>query len=101
MARYITLSNGIPHLAVDPGVSLYDQPFVLTSTITAGTAVTLPAGGTYTSTDLQITLNGQVLEDTFDYNWLGSPPRTQVSFTFDLIFVDSTNRDVIRFLKKS
>ena len=92
--RYITLSSGIPHLAVEPGGAVYDQTTAIGSTITTGTNVTLPASGTYTSLELGIYLNGQQLEDVTDYNFVGSPPRTQVQFTFDLVA-----GDLLRFRK--
>jgi hypothetical protein len=96
MARYLTITNGVPHLAVDPGVALYDQTITYVSTLTSGTAITLPASETYTGSELTVILNGQTLEDIADYIWLGSPPRTQFSMTFDLV-----SGDVLRILKKS
>jgi hypothetical protein len=96
MARYVTIVDGVPRLAVDPGVALYDQSYSVVAPITSGTAITLPASETYTGAELQVFLNGQLLDDTFDFNWVGSPPRTQITMTFDLVI-----GDVVRFLKKS
>ena len=92
--RYITLSNGVPHLAVEPAGSIYDESTTVGATITSGTNVTLPNSGTYTGNELEIYYNGQRLEDVADYVWVGSAPRTQVYFTFDL-----NAGDIIRFRK--
>lgn len=74
--------------------TIYDQAIDVVATITTGTNVTLPASGTYDSQELEVYLNGQVLDDVTDYNFVGSPPRTQVAFTFDLVAGDR-----IRFRK--
>ena len=92
--RYITLSNGVPHLAAEASGSIYDESTTVGATITSGTNVTLPSSGTYTGNELEIYYNGQRLEDVVDYVWVGSPPRTQVYFTFDL-----NPGDIIRFRK--
>lgn len=92
--RYLTMASGIPRLAVEPGGAVYDESTAIGVTVTTGTNVTLPASGTYTSGELEIYLNGQQLEDVIDYNFVGSPPRTQVQFTFDLVA-----GDVLRFRK--
>ena len=92
--RYFTLSSGVPHLAVEPAGAVYDETTSVGSTITTGTNVTLPASGTYTSLELEVYLNGQQLEDVSDFNYVGSPPRTQVQFTFDLVA-----GDLLRFRK--
>lgn len=94
MSRFIYLSNGVPHLAPEPSGAIYDESITVGSTITAGTPITLPSSGTYTSAELELYFRGQRLEDVLDYNYLGSPPRTQVEFTFDLFA-----GDVLRFRK--
>lgn len=52
--------------------------------ITSGTPVTLPSSRAYTDSELKIKLNGIDLTPVLDYNYVGSAPRTQVSFTFTL-----------------
>jgi hypothetical protein len=95
MGKFLRLDNGVPRSFDEAASStIYDQATVVGSTITTGTPVTLPASGTYDSQELEVYLNGQVLDDVVDYNFEGSPPRTQVSFTFDLVAGDR-----IRFRK--
>ena len=69
-------------------LTIYDQTYSVNSTVSTGTPITLPSSGTYTSGELEVYLNGQRLDDAVDYNYVGSPPRTQVSFTFDLLTGD-------------
>ena len=64
--------------------------------ITAGTAVTLPNSQTYNSSELNVFLNGQKLEVTFDYTYVGSVPRTQIQFTFDLVVGDMIEFNIER-----
>lgn len=73
---------------------IYDESITVGSTITAGTAVTLPASGSYTSAELEIFIAGRRLTAGLDYAYVGSPARTQVTFTFDLV-----NGDTVRFRK--
>lgn len=99
MAKFLRLVNGVAY-SVDESASItiYDQPLTVVSAspganqivgpITSGTAVTLPNGGTYSAAELEIRLNGQRLEQLYDYNYVGSGTRTQVSFTFDLAIGD-------------
>jgi hypothetical protein len=56
--------------------------------VTAGTSITLPASITYTSTELNVFFDGQKIIPGTDYNYVGSPPRTQISLTFDLAVGD-------------
>jgi hypothetical protein len=75
---------------------IYDQVYSVISDIVTGTAVTLPASGTYSDIDLQVYLNGQLMESLIDYNFVGAvAPRNQVAFTFDL-----EAGDLIRFRKE-
>ena len=60
--------------------------------ITTGTPITLPSSQTYESDELEVYINGMRVESLIDYNYVGSIPRTQVSFTFDIIV-----GDIIRF----
>lgn len=99
MAKFLRLSNGVPRSFNEGSVvSIYDQSLTVVTSgaganeingpVTAGTNVTLPGGQTYSSAELQIYLNGDRLESVFDYNYVGSPPRTQVQFTFELVVGD-------------
>ncbi len=93
MGQFLKLVNGRPKLFSEAAsVTIYDETLAVGSTITTGTAVTLPASGTYNSEELEITLNGQRLDSVADYNYVGVAPRTQASFTFDL-----ENGDSLRF----
>lgn len=57
--------------------------------IAPNTSITIPSSITYTDSDLNIYLNGTRLIPSIDYNYVGVAPRTQVSFTFQLIPGDS------------
>lgn len=96
MGRFLRLSAGQAR-SFDESSSptIYDQTIAVGSTITTGTNVTLPASGTYESSELQVYLSGQRLTPVEDYNYVGAgPTRTQVTFTFDLL-----NGDEVRFYK--
>jgi hypothetical protein len=56
--------------------------------VTAGTNITLPASITYTDTELNVFFDGQKLIPALDYNYVGSPPRSQITLTFDLAVGD-------------
>jgi hypothetical protein len=100
MGNFLRLSAGVPRSFAESftPVTIYDQSLTVVSSgavsgqingpVLAGTSVTLPAAQTYTAGELQIYLNGDRLEPTFDYTYVGSPPRTQVQFTFDLAVGD-------------
>ena len=99
MAKKLTLVNGIPRMVDEAGTStIYYQTLTLVTSspgageivgpITAGTAITLPSSQTYTSSELNIHLNGQRLEVVLDYTYVGSIPRTQILCTQDLIVGD-------------
>jgi hypothetical protein len=94
LAKVLEMVNGIRRLRTEAGtVSIYDE----TSTIgvgglTTGSPLTLPSSQTYTSDELEVYLNGQRMDAVLDYNVEGSPPRTQISWTFDLV-----ENDLVRF----
>lgn len=74
--------------SADP-LAIYDEIIVVNSTITTGTNITLPNSQTYTDVELEVYLNGQLLESVGDYNYVGAlPPRTQIAMTFDLVAGD-------------
>lgn len=86
MGRFLRLSNGVAR-SFDEASStpIYKATYVVSGTLTTGTAITLPSSQTYNSTELEVHLNGQFLEPGIDYNYIGIVPRTQISFTFDLL----------------
>lgn len=87
--KYLRLTSGIPRMTLSPIASeIYRQVFIPGGTVTAGTNITLPSSGSYTDAELKLELNGQLLESTIDYNYVGSAPRTQFQLTFDLVLGD-------------
>jgi hypothetical protein len=72
--------------SADPLV-IYDQTLVIgQGGISAGTNITLPNGAEYNDVELEVYLDGQFLEPTIDYNYVGvTPPRTQIQLTFDVL----------------
>lgn len=90
MGRFLRLSNGVPRSFDEASsIPIYDESLVLESAVTTGSNFTLPESGEYTADELEVYLNGQRLEQLVDYNYVGSPPRTQVAFTFDLVVGDT------------
>lgn len=95
MAKFLRLANGVAR-SFDESASLtiYDQPLTVVASgaganqingpVTSGTSVTLPSSGTYVGEELEIRLNGMRLEALYDYNYVGTGSKTQVSFTFNL-----------------
>lgn len=90
MSKVLKLVNGEPKMVAISvaDTSIYNGQLNVASPITAGTSVTLPSSGTYNSTELNIFLNGARLYFTEDYTHVGSAPRTQVQFLFDLVVGD-------------
>jgi hypothetical protein len=85
MTKFVTMTNGIPHLVNATGSSIYDATYVASGTITNGTAITLPSSQTYSSSELQVYLNGVAQEYSTDYVYVGSGTRTQISMNIDLV----------------
>ena len=95
MAKFVRIVNGIPRMLEESSspVSIYDETITVgAGGITTGTPITLPSSKTYTGAELNVHWNGQLVEDVLDYSWVGTAPRTQISFTFDLV-----EGDMIRF----
>lgn len=88
MAKYMTIESGIPKMR-DTASAIYTGDYDVLATIDANTPITLPSSKTYTSSELRVYLNGQLMDVVTDYNYVGSPPRTQISFVFDLVEGDS------------
>ena len=85
----LKLVSGAPRMvALTASPSIYDQYIDVASPISTGTAVTLPNSGSYTSSELEVYLNGIRIDNVLDFNYVGSGTRTQISFTFDLIVND-------------
>ena len=94
MATYtLKIVDGIP-TASTSSFNYYDEYVTLGAPITSGTNITLPASGTYTGDDLEVYLNNIRQTDVLDYTWQGSPPRTQIQFTRDLVI-----GDILRYRK--
>jgi hypothetical protein len=95
MSNFLTIVNGYPRLVPEAGSSaIYDQSVVLVSPVSTGTPYTLPASGNYVGDELEVYLDGQVLDSGSDFTFVGSGTKTQVTFTFDLLAGDN-----IRFRK--
>lgn len=90
MANFTRIVNGVLRTFAETGSpTIYDASVEVGSTITAGTSVTLPASATYTAAELEVWLNSYRMEVVKDYNYVGSPPRTQIQYTFDLVAGDT------------
>ena len=87
---FTRIVNGIPRVQTAvPNV--VNNELDVVATVVSGTSVTIPGSGSYTGDELEITLNGIRLLVTTDYVYVGSPPRTQVQFAFDLVAGDILN----------
>lgn len=85
----LALVNGFARMAVEAGApTIYDQESTIGSTLTTGSSLTLPASQTYTADELEVYINNIRLTRVADYNFVGSAPRSQVNFTFDLVVGD-------------
>lgn len=65
----------------EPGYSAF---YVVNTQINSGTPVTLPNSETYQDDELKIYVDGRRQYPVYDFNYEGSPPRTQVSFTYNI-----------------
>ena len=94
MGRFLRIYNGVARSFDEASsISIYDQSVtILGGGLSTGLPLTLPTSQTYSNIELEVYLNGVRLEPIADYSYVGSIPRTQISFTFDLIATD-----VIRF----
>jgi len=95
MGNFLRLSNGVPRsFSEASGTPIYDENVTIGGGgLTTGVALTLPSSRTYDSSELEVYLNNVRLTSVLDYNYVGgSSPRTQVSFTFDLLATE-----VVRF----
>ena len=95
MSKVIRVISGIPRYQ-DFGAVAYDQTYIAIAIVTAGTSITLPASGTYLSSELNVFLNGQRMSYLEDYTYIGTGTRTQIQFLFDL-----TTGDLVVFRKET
>jgi len=95
MAKFLRISDGVARqFSENSSPAIYEETLLVVSgspgageimgPISASTPITLPGSQTYDSLELEVYVNNERLDDVFDYNFEGSPPRTQVSLTFDL-----------------
>lgn len=98
MTKLVQLLNGVPrvnNISTGAGPTIYDEHVTIVASgaganemngpVTSGSPVTLPGAKTYTAEELEVYVNGQRLEDVFDYSHASS---TTVTFTFDLVVGD-------------
>lgn len=89
MAKFLTIVNGYPRLSDETAPpTIYDVSIDILANVTTGTSYTLPSSGTYVGDELEIYLDGQVLDSGSDFNFVGSGTKTQVTFTFDILIGD-------------
>lgn len=88
MSIVLQMVNGVPRAVTTVVPTIYDQTFTAVGTVTTGTAISLPASGTYLSAELEVYFNGQRINVTDDYIYVGSGTRTQIQMTFDLLLGD-------------
>lgn len=95
MAKFLQIVNGIPKMVEETAPpAIYDEyllvvgsspgPNEILGPVAPSTNITLPASGTYNGEELLVDLNGVSMENGYDFNFVGSPPRTQISFNFQL-----------------
>jgi len=107
MSKKLALVGGLPRMVEESATpTIYDEYLLVVSGTPqnsneinvedAGTGdpITLPNSGEYSGEELIVYLNGNRISDVFDYNYVGSGTRTQISLTFDLMV-----GDVLRFRK--
>lgn len=105
MAQKLALVAGIPRM-VDESASptIYDDYLLVVASDASGENeinladaqsvdnITLPNSGEYSGDELEVYLNNIRLHYLFDYTYVGSGTRTQVSINFDLEV-----NDILRF----
>ena len=97
MSYALSLINGLPRL-----ISVGSSPTVVNdyfdvvvsgasgqnqrneAQVTASTTITLPNSISYDGTELLIFVNNIPQDQLLDFNWVGTAPRTQIFFTYDL-----------------
>jgi hypothetical protein len=95
MAYVLRVATGYPrHFTESASPTIYDESVALASPVNAGVSYTLPNSGSYEGDELEIYLDGQVLDSGLDFTFVGTGVKTQVQFTFNLLAGDN-----IRFRK--
>lgn len=95
MAKFTRIINGVLRQFDESGTpTIYDENVTIGGGgLTTGSPLSLPSSQTYNSSELEVYLNNVRLTPVLDYNYVGgSAPRTQVTFTFDLLV-----NEVVRF----
>jgi hypothetical protein len=96
MAKFLQIVNGVARsVEAFPAIEEARLTVVASSPganeivpTVSGTPITIPDSIEYTDKELNIFFDGQKLYPILDYNYEGTAPRTQVSFTFDLLAGD-------------
>ncbi len=105
MAKKLALTNGLPRMVDESSApTIYDDYLTVVASGASGSNeineadaetgdnITLPNSGSYEADELEVYLNTNRMHDVFDYNYVGSGTRTQITMTFGLVA-----GDVIRF----
>lgn len=111
MPYFLALVSGVPRMveistSSDTLPAIYEKSLVVVASspsageilgpIFTGTPISLPEAKTYHSTELNVYLNGGRVQAGFDYTYVGSLPRTQIQFTFDLEPTDRLDFEIDR-----
>ena len=99
MGKFLRLINGVPRMEEESSLGAIQEGTLrvvasspgsgeIVGPIAANTSITLPNSIEYTDADLNIFFDGQKLIPTLDYTYVGTAPRTQVQFTFELLVGD-------------
>jgi hypothetical protein len=73
----------------------FDKEVTVKRRLKTGKSLNLPRYTRYKSEELEVYLNGHLLDFIYDYNHIGDVPRNKVMFTFDL-----EKNDTIKFVVK-
>ena len=83
MGSALRALKGMPRISSSV---IYDEFITIgVGGLTAGATLTLPSSQTYTDVDLEVSLEGEILDVVQDYNYVGSAPRTQITTVIDLL----------------
>lgn len=87
MGRFLRISNGVARQFDESATPIiYDETVIVGGGgLTTGSPLTLPDAQDYTADELEVYLNSIRLQPVADYNYVGVAPRTQITFTFDLL----------------
>lgn len=99
MGKFLRLINGVPKMVEESAAQPIQEGTLrvvasspgtgeIVGPIAANTSITVPNSIEYTDAELNIFFEGQKLIPALDYTYVGSAPRTQVQFTFELLVGD-------------